>query len=334
MSWVAVGVGAATLIGGQMSAQQERDQADAARKAAINQYAGVNIPSIDSQTITPSNYQNAGDLTPEQQQAIALGDTSLSGVSTDPRLQAAQMQALQQLSGIASGSPQAGDQAGFELSKQNVAGELNAQNGKVLQDMQQRGQAGSGAELLMKLKNNQVGAQTLATQQMEQAKAMQAARMQALQSQANLASGIRSQDYGEQATLANARDQIAKYNAANAQNVSNSNVGANNLAAAQNLQNKQNLSNQNTTIANDAQKYNKQLIQTNYQNQVQKAGGVAAQLNNQATAAQQQAANTAGAWGQAGQGIAQGVTAANQQNANADAYAKAQLAKSQTTGTT
>jgi hypothetical protein len=311
MSWVAVGVGAAGLIAGQSNAQKQADAAEAARKQALGQFSGVTVPTIDSQTLALQNYQNTGELTPEMQQQMLLGNTNMEGISTDPRLQAAQMQALQQLSGIASGSPQAGDQAGFELARQNVAGELNAQNNKVLQDMQQRGQAGSGAELLMKLKNNQVGAQQLANQQMEQAKAMQQARMQALQSQANLASGIRGQDYSEQEKLANARDQIAKYNAANAQNVSNTNVGARNLATAQNLQNKQNISNMNTSTQNDQQKFNKGLQQTQFQNQIQKAGGTAAQLNNQATAAQQQAANTAGQWAQFGQGAAQAITAAN-----------------------
>lgn len=311
MSWVAAAIGAAGLINGMNQSDKANTQAENARKQALGQYSGAVVPTIDAQTLALQNYQNAGELTPEMQQQIALGNTNMEGISTDPRLQAAQMQALEQISGLASGRPQAGDLAGFELARQNVAGEMQAQQGKILQDMQQRGQAGSGAELLAKLKGNQVGAQTLANQQLEQAKAMQAARMQALQQQSTMATNVRGQEYGEQAALANARDQIAKYNAANAQNVSNSNVGAKNLAQAQNLQNKQNLSNMNTSTANDQQKYNKNLLQTQFQNQIQKAGGTAAQLNNQATAAQQQAANTAGQWAQIGQGAAQAYTAAN-----------------------
>lgn len=326
MSWVTAAITVGSALYGASEGDKKNTQAENARKQAMGQFAGINAPTIDSQTLALQNYQNAGELTPEMQQQIALGNTNMDSISTDPRLQAAQMQALQQISGLASGNPQAGDLAGFELARQNVAGEQQAQQGKILQDMQQRGQAGSGAELLAKLKGNQVGAQTLANQQLEQAKAMQQARMQALNQQATMSTSIRGQDYNEQSNLANARDQIAKYNAANAQNVSNSNVGAKNLANAQNLQNKQNISNQNVATQNQQQQHNKGLLQTQFQNQIQKAGGVAAQLNNQAAASQQQGANTAAGWAQMGQGAGQMINAANQTDANADAYAKAKLA--------
>lgn len=334
MAWVTLAVTAASTLYGADQADKKNTQAENARKNAMNQFAGIDVPTVDSQTLALQNYQNAGELTPEMQQQIALGNTNMDSISTDPRLQAAQMQALQQISGLASGRPQAGDMAGFELARQNVAGEQQAQQGKILQDMQQRGQAGSGAELLAKLKGNQVGAQTLANQQLEQAKAMQAARMQALNQQATMSTQIRGQDYNEQSNLANARDQIAKYNAANAQNVSNTNVGAKNLANAQNLQNKQNLSNQNTETQNNQQKYNKNLLQTQFQNKIQKAGGVAAQLNNQANADQQAGANTAAGWAQFGQGAGQTINSAMQKSATSDATTSALDAMSKKARTT
>lgn len=318
MSWVTVGIGAASLIAGQDQANKQRTAAENAQKNALAQYNGVNVPTIDSQTLALQNFQNAGTMSPEMQQAIALGDTSLAGVSTDPRLRAAQMQALAQISGMASGNPSSADLAGFELARQNVAGEQQAQQGKILQDMQQRGQAGSGAELLAKLKGNQVGAQTLANQQLAQAQAMQQARLQALAQQASMSSNVRGQDYSEASNLANARDQIARYNAANSQNVANTNVGAKNLAQASNLQNAQNIANMNTNTANDQQKYNKNLLQTQFQNQIQKAGGTAAQLNNAANTAQQNAANTAGMWAQFGQGAAQAYTGAQAKKADVE----------------
>lgn len=300
-----IGAIAAPVVGGLLGGSAGSSANDAARRqreAALAEFANIKLPTVADQSLSLEDYQNAGLLTPEMLEAIGLGDTALAGVSTDPRLKAEQMQALAQIAGFASGNPTSADMAGFELARQNVGAELNAQNNKVLQDMQQRGVAGSGAELLAKLKNNQIGAQTLANQQMEEAKAMQAARMQALQQQANMASGIRSQDYNEASNLANARDAIAKYNAQNSQNVAATNVGARNNAQAANLQNAQNISNMNTQTANQQQQHNKGLIQQNFQNQMNLAGAKAGIQQNNANATQQQGANTAGQWATIGQG--------------------------------
>jgi hypothetical protein len=278
---------AAPVIGGILGNNAGNDARDANNKLyqqALAQFAGINVPTIDSMTISPENYLSAGTLSPEMLQAMGLGDTALAGVSTDPRLQSSQMGALQQLQAIASGNPQAGDMAGFQLARQNAAGELNAQNNKVLQDMQQRGQGGSGAELLAKLMNNQNSAQMLSNQDMQQAQAMQQARLAALQGQANMATNIRGQDYSEAANLANARDAIAKYNAQNSQNVAATNVNAKNNAQATNLQNAQNISNANTTTQNQAQQYNKQLGQQNFNNQLGLAGAKANILTGNAAA--------------------------------------------------
>lgn len=315
-----VGAIAAPIIGGFMGQQASADAANAAlqaRKDALAQFGNVHIPTIESMTISPENYLSSGSLTPEMQQALGLGDTSLAGVSTDPRLKSDQMSALAQISQLAQGNPQAGDLAGFQLARQNAAGELNAQNNKVLQDMQQRGQAGSGAELLAKLTNNQNSAQMLSNQDLEQAKAMQAARMQALQSQSSLATNIRGQDYGEAAQMANARDAIAKYNAQNSQAVSNANVAAKNTANATNLSNAQNISNANTTTHNQAEQYNKQLNQQNYNNQFGLANAKAGQYNTNAGASQTQAGQTAGQYATIGQGIGQILQGANKQKVDA-----------------
>lgn len=301
----AIAIGA-PVLGGILGQNASSGDAAAARRMyeqALAQYAGINIPSINDQSLSLEDYINQGTLSPEMLQAISLGDTNLAGVSTDPRLKSNQMQALEQLSNLASGQMTPGEEAGFTLARNNAASEMQAKNAQLMQEMQQRGQAGSGAELLSRLKANQSGAQMLQDAQLKEAQAIQQARQQALAQQANLASNIRSQDYGEASALANARDTIARYNAQNSQNVAATNTGAKNQAQATNLQNAQNIANMNTQNANQQQMHNKGLIQQNFQNQMNLAGAKANAMTGNAQQLNQQAANTAGQYATIGQGV-------------------------------
>lgn len=271
------------LLGENNSGQMYQD--------ALAQYANIKAPTEQDLSVDLANQGVVGQLTPEMIQALNLGDTELAGVETDPRLKADQMAALAQMAGIAQGNPSAADTAGFELARQNAAGNLQSQNAGVLNNMAQRGMAGSGAELIAKLKNNQAQAQQLSNQDMEQAQAMQQARMAALQGQSSMATNLRGQDYSEAANLANARDAIAKYNSSNAQNVQNTNVGAKNAAQATNLNNAQTVANNNTTTANQQAVFNSGAKQNAFQNQTALAGGKAGVYGQQAQNENQQQAN-------------------------------------------
>lgn len=312
MSALAAATIAAPIIGGMIGNNQasaDRDAANNARNNALAQFANVKTPTIEEMTLALQNYQLTGEINPEMLQAIQMGPSAMEGVSTDPRLRAEQMSALEAMSGLAQGVPQSGDLAAFELVRRSAAGEINAQNNAVLQNMQQRGMAGSGAELLAKLKNNQSGAEMLQQAQLEQAKAMQQARMQALQSQASMAGSLRGQDYDEASNLAKAKDAIAQFNAQNSQNVAKTNVDARNNAQVANLSNKQNIANANIDTANKQQVVNKNLIQQNFDNQMGLAGARAGQYGQQAGAADTRAGQTAAMWSGIGQGVGTGLAA-------------------------
>lgn len=314
MSWATVAAVAAPIVGGLIggsSASKERNAANNARNAALAQFAGISLPDLEAMKLNPELFSSAGTLTPEMIQQISQGDTALEGISIDPRLRASQMAALDQMSGIASSGMSEGDVAAFELARRNAASEAQAKQGQILQNMAQRGQSGSGAELAASLANAQGSADRLQQAQLEEAKQRQAARMAALQQQANMSSGLRSADYSEQSNLASARDAIARFNAANAQNVAQANTGARNTAQASNLQNDQNIRNQNATTNNTAQQYNKQLQQQQFQNQMNLAGAKANALTGNANAADQRAGQTAGMWAGIGQGVGTAISAYN-----------------------
>src|SRR6478736_1860803 len=303
MAWlpIATTVGSALLQNGaNQSAQQAQSDAQA---RALAQYLGIDVPDIVDQQLNLQQYQSAGTLDPALEQALTQGDTALAGVSTDPSLRQSQMEALQSIAGLASGNPSQADLAGYELARQNSAAEMQAKQNQILQEMQQRGQAGSGAELLAKLTGAQSGTQMLQQAQLQQAKDMQAARLAALAQQSNMASNVRNQDYSEAANTAKARDAIAQFNAQNSQAVNSRNTAAKNTAQAANLANAQQIANSNTGTMNSQQQYNKQLQQQQFQNQMNLAAAKAGQYNAQGTAAAQQGANQSAMIGQIGQGL-------------------------------
>lgn len=307
-----LGIGsiASPIIGGLMgqnAAQSQQDAANAARQQALAQYAGINIPDVAQQQLALQQLQSQGRLTPQMEQAMQMGPSQYGNIaaSQDPRLQQAQMASLAQMQGVASTGMTPADQAAFEQVRRSAAQQDQAKQGQIMQEMQSRGQGGSGAELIAKLKGAQVEADTNQQGALQQAQMQQQARMQAMQQAAGMAGTVRGQNYTQASDAARAQDIINQFNTQNAQNVGNANVGMSNQAQASNLQNAQNIANQNAQIANQQQQYNKGLYQQQYQNQMQMAGAKASQLSGVAQAAQQQAANTAGYYGQMGQGAGQ-----------------------------
>jgi hypothetical protein len=302
---------AAPIIGGLIGADQankDRRAADAARNQALAQFANIDIPDIEKQKLALQEYQLTGILTPEVEALINLGPSAMEGISLDPAARQKQLEALEQMSGLASGQVQPGDIAAFELAKREAGAYDQAKQGQILQEMQQRGQGGSGAELLARLKSSQSSADRLNQAGLEQAKQMQNARMAALQAQSNMAGNLRSQDYGQETDLAKAKDMISQFNAQNAQSVGSRNTGIRNDAQKYNLQNTQNTANMNTELANKQQIHNKGLQQNQFDNSMSLAGAKAGMYGQQADAAQQQAGQTAAMWGGIGQGVGTGLS--------------------------
>lgn len=311
MSGVATAIAVGSAVYGADQANKSKKSASDNRAEALAQFANMSAPDIEKMKLNLAQYGNAGNLSPEMVQLITQGDTSLTNVSVDPRLRASQQSALSGVEELANRGMNASDLAGFELARRNAAGEAQAKQNQILQGMQQRGQGGSGAELLASLQNAQSGSDRLQQAQLEEAQARQQARQQALMQQSQMASNLRGQDYGEQSNLANARDQIARFNATNAQNVNQTNTGASNQAQQFNLTNAQNLRNMNTELGNKQQIHNQNLNQTDFENKMKIAGAKSGAYGVAADASSKEAASTAGMWAGVGQGAAGMVSAYN-----------------------
>lgn len=308
----AVIMGGSSVVGGLMGQQAAAANREAAMQAMSNaqaQFAGLNVPDETKQQLILESLQQQGVLTPEMLQNISLGDTGLAGIQTDPKLAQAQMQALESMQRMGATGLQAQDMASLNQVRRSVAGDEQARQQAILQQMAARGQAGGGAELAARLQSSQSAADR-ASQQSDQLLAMAQNRMlQATAQAGQLGGSIRGQQYGELANAAQAQDAINRFNAQQAMSTQASNVGARNQAQAANLAAKQQIANANVAQNNAQQQYNKQLLQQKFQNQMALASGRAgigqnmAQFLNQAGQQQAQGmANIGAGIGQAAAG--------------------------------
>lgn len=283
------------------------------------------------------NYQN---INANLMKAALAGDTEMKNISIDPRLRDAQMSALAQLTEIAeAGGLTAEDQANLSRIQSQTAQADRGRREAILQNMAARGMGGSGNELLAQLQSSQAATDRQAQEGLDVAAMAQRRALEAMMQSGNMGGQIRGQDFGEQSATAQAQDAINRFNAANqtsanqfnanslnnmgqfnAQNQLQTalhnnnqaydaltrNTAAQNQMAVGNRDARQNVRNNNTEVRNREETYNKvDKPQNTFQNRMQKAGGQAGVLSNQAGYWGDQANSARAGWGNMIQGGAQ-----------------------------
>lgn len=291
----------ANLLGGVIGAEQGRKQmsaADRARAQALAQYAGVELPDIEAQKLTPEEYQLMGEYAPEMEQY--LGDIESRVEDIDPRMMEAQMDALEQMAGISeAGGLTDADLAALNQARRQAAGEAQAQQKAVLQNMAQRGMGGSGAELIARLQGAQAAADRLSQEGDRQTQIALQRQMDAARQSAGIGASAQSQELQR----AQALEQIAKFNQQQQQALQQRNIGQRNTAQQQNLQAKQSIAQANVEARNRAQEANKKLLQNKFNNEMALAGAKAGQHGQAAQSATQRAGQEASMYAGIGAGL-------------------------------
>lgn len=238
----------------------------------------------------PELYKQVVQLNPELDTAVNLGPSAMQGISTDPALKQAQMSALNKL--IETGNL-GGRDAQFIADQNRIQNDINTnlqgQTGAIQQNMASRGLSGGMSEMVAKQIAAQQGANRQAQMEMDANAQAQQRALNALIQSGQLGGQMQAQDFGQKAQIASAADQIAKFNAANQQNVQSSNVAAKNNAQQFNATGAQNVANQNTQGNNQAKQYNLGLAQQNYDNEMKKRGLVTGAQSNLANIYQNEA---------------------------------------------
>lgn len=261
----------------------DEDKSTAGNQAAIRSFEGIQLPEIEKMKLDLEEQVLQGLISPEDAEAFLLQASEMQNIQTDPGLKQAQLAALSSLQEIGQDGMTSREKADLAKLRQDEDTRARGAQQSILQNAQQRGVAGSGLEMLAAMQNQQESAGRRNLAELEINAQAQQRALEALQQQGALAGQLRGQDFNEASQKAQAQDIINRFNTENRQNVQNMNVQNRNQAQVQNLQNKQSISNNNVDTRNQQQQFNKGLQQQRFQNEIQRAGGVA---NTQQAAAQ------------------------------------------------
>lgn len=149
------------------------------------------------------------------EEVVNLGPSAMGGVKADEGLRQNQLQALRHL--------QAASEEGYtdqdRAAVANLMSEVGQQERGNRMALQQRMDPNSGAALAAQMSNQQASAQRANLGGLNLAANSRAQALRALSQYGDMASGMRTQDFGEQADRARAADAVSKFNAANRQDV-------------------------------------------------------------------------------------------------------------------
>jgi hypothetical protein len=310
---------------------KEREKITAGLEADSNRYG---ITSDNGTTfLNPEDfqYQAIDGYRPEAESTVTLGDSAMNGISLDPATRAAQMQALTELSQMTTGDGMSAiDAANVAQINRDIAQAQRGSRDAIAANMRQRGISGSGLDMAAQLQNQQAAADRASMAGQQEAADSLQRKMAALGQLGSLGGQMRGQDFNQAATVADANDAVARFNAQNSQAVMSRNVGSRNDATAADWRNKQGIANnnvgmrfdvanQNNGIASGKASFANSANEMQYNRSADRAGtraGIASDRGNgAANIAMAQGQNQANMYSGIGQGIMQGANAYMQYDA-------------------
>jgi len=274
------------------------DAGVSALKDSQSSLLGLATPDIEQQKLYLEHPELVGTLTPEMEQSIILEKSKMEGLSSDPRLASTQRMALESLVKTGTSGLTEADLASLREARNQVSGQEKARQDAIMQNMAERGMGGSGAEIASRLMSSQNAEQTQAEASDRAVQDAFKRQLEAMSQSGQLASNIRGQEWGEKSDVAKAEDVVNQYNTQNAINQQQRNVNASNQAQATNLAEKQRIADQGTTLSNQQQQYNKELLQKQFENEFKKrqaAAGLAPSISQAYSAEGQSNAGVTGA---------------------------------------
>jgi len=289
--------GATSMYGAKKAgdaAKQGHKAAQSAAQRGIDAFESVKIPTIEEQQIILQTPELMGQYTPEQISAMQMSVDGIETLGPQDSTVKAQQSALDEISEMAEGGLTEADMAARRQIERDVNQSSRARQKSILNEMAQRGTLGSGMELAAQLKGNQqaMAAEAEASDRLLQQ--VENARRAALSQKANMAGQMRGQETAEGSDKLKAQKEIERFNLG----LRHQDAAERNRAQMINLQAKQSQEDLRAANVNRMEQHNKGLSQTQFQNQMQQASGVAGQYRAQGQAAQ--AAANAEAQKQAG----------------------------------
>jgi hypothetical protein len=268
------------------------DDSDSSAQNYLNQalqaYQTINVPTVASEQVNNIPLETVqGTVNPANIQVAEQAPSAYNNIALDPATRAAQMAALGQYTNIANTG---GLDANAKLALQQTIDAANAQSqgaqGAIMNQAQAEGQGGGDFALAQRAIAAQGASNNAATQGLETAAMAEANREAALNQMANIGGGVNASDYAQAQAKAAAQNQINATNQA-ATNTANTGNVANQIQTGEfNTGNAQNVNAANTAAGQNKVYYNAALPQQQFNNELNKASGIAGVSGTQAGLAQ------------------------------------------------
>lgn len=292
--------GGGAVVSGVLGAIAQMDanaRAQMLQDRSFQEWLKINIPDPNEQKLALEQFVVAGKLTPAMETAIKQEPSAFENVVEDKRTKTSRLRSLKSLEDLGTGAETFEDKAG--LAKALIQSGAKSRGAQKLIESQiaQRGQMGTGLELVAKMDQAQADADRAGTQALDIESNRRLRSLKALESAGNLAGDIGDDDYRMKSDRARAADEISSFNTRNMQDVLSRNTAANNRAAEYNLNNEQDVANKNTSLSNYEQEFNKGLTQKKFENETTLAAGKSGQYAGAAKTATDAGKNAAEFWG-------------------------------------
>lgn len=297
------GLGLGGAIAGGIENANAREKANRLIQDSVNELKGIGIPPEEALKLSLERYRSAGVLTPEMEKDILQGSSEFGNISTDPRLQDAEMAALDELRRTGeAGGLRASDKARLNEVMGEVSQAERGSREAILMDAAQRGASTGGGVLAAQLANQQGAAQRANSGGLQIAGQAQDAALQAILQSGQLGGQIQGRQFEQQAQKARAQDMINQMNTEAMRGVQQRNVGGRNEAQKYNLGQQQGIMDKNVDIGNMEQQYNKNLSQQTFENQMKRQAAINNARSGQATNVIDAGKSTAQMYGGIGSG--------------------------------
>jgi hypothetical protein len=308
----AIAAGANLLSGIAASGQRSagNSASEALMREVYNQVKDLQIPDIEKQKLAYEMLQSAGVLQPTAEEAQQLGiRDAMEDINLDPRLAQAKMQSLEQLQKIGSEGFTDADKAALDLALRQSTAEATSRDKGILQSMDMRGVGSSDAALAQRLAASSTAANQANTAALQEAVEGRKRALDAMARSGDLATAISTQDFGQQAAVAGAKNTREQQNMLQRAGTETRNVDRFNEAQKFNLANAQRIADANVGTRNTQQAANKDLYQQQFNNQIARINATANPAGNLANTQRANAESNASAISGAGAGIGQIIAA-------------------------
>lgn len=236
----------------------------------MNQLKSLDMPRYNDLKLSLERYARGEQLTMEQMQALQELDSEVSKIAYDKTAKQTQLDALAALKAKSRGGLSLQDKADLLNAQREIDRQQSGVQKSIIQNMQARGVAGSGVELAQRMAAQQQGAQLASQNALNVAGNAQNRAMQALTESSRLAGEIGDRQLGMDKMRANALDEMRRRNLERQQAAMQFNVSGKNLANQANWQRANTVADRNVDIGNTEQRYNKDILWQDYENQKQR----------------------------------------------------------------